>query len=86
MDDDDPVVLDERRGMAARKATEMRRPGAEVEAQRAALRSLEAGRLGSVFKTHDRSSWHGEHLWPPINGIRALATVNGGEIWEHPAE
>jgi hypothetical protein len=31
-DDDDPVVLDEHRGMAAQKATEARRLRAEVEA------------------------------------------------------
>ena len=35
---DDPVVLDERRGMAAQKATEIRRRRAEVEADQAALR------------------------------------------------
>ena len=40
--DDDPVVLDERRGMAARKATETRRLRAEVEAQRAALHERQA--------------------------------------------
>ncbi len=38
MGDDDQVVLDEHRGMAAQKATEMRRLRTEVEAQRAALR------------------------------------------------
>ena len=42
MDDDDPVVLDEHRGMAAQTATEMRRLRAEVEAQRAALRRRQA--------------------------------------------
>jgi hypothetical protein len=40
-DDDDPVVLDEHRGMAAQKATEMRRLRTEVEAQRAALRQCQ---------------------------------------------
>jgi hypothetical protein len=34
----DPIVLDERRGMAAQKATEIRRRLAEVEADQAALR------------------------------------------------
>lgn len=35
---DDPVVLDEHRGMAAQKATEIRRHLAEIEADQAALR------------------------------------------------
>lgn len=35
---DDPVVLDEHRGMAAQKATELRRHLAEIEADQAALR------------------------------------------------
>ena len=35
---DDPVVLDEHRGMAAQKATEIRRRLAEVEADQAMLR------------------------------------------------
>ena len=37
-----PVVLDGRRGMAAQKATEVRRLRSEVEAQRAALRRRQA--------------------------------------------
>lgn len=35
----DPIVLDERRGMAAQQATEIRRRLAEVEADQAALRA-----------------------------------------------
>ena len=35
---DDPIALDEHRGMAAQKATEIRRHLAEVEAQQVALR------------------------------------------------
>jgi hypothetical protein len=49
LDDDDPVVLDERRGMAAQKATEVRRLGAEVEAQRAALRRRQAELEGHLL-------------------------------------
>ena len=36
---DDPIVLDEHRGMAAQQATEIRRRLAEVEADQAALRA-----------------------------------------------
>jgi hypothetical protein len=39
---DDPVVLDKRRGMAAQKATEIRRRLSEVEAEEAALRQRQA--------------------------------------------
>jgi hypothetical protein len=39
---DDPTVLDEHRGMAAQKATEIRRHLAAVEAQQAALKEREA--------------------------------------------
>jgi hypothetical protein len=39
---DDPAVLDEHRGMAAQKATEIRRHLAEVEAQQAALEQRQA--------------------------------------------
>jgi hypothetical protein len=39
---DDPTNLDQRRGMAAQKATEIRRQLAEVEAQQAALRNRQA--------------------------------------------
>jgi hypothetical protein len=38
----DPAVLDEHRGMAAQRATEIRRHLAEVEAQQAALRQRQA--------------------------------------------
>jgi hypothetical protein len=38
----DPAVLDEHRGMAAQKATEIRRHLAEVEAQQAALQQRQA--------------------------------------------
>lgn len=37
--DDDPVLLDEHRGMMAQKATEVRRHLAEFEAEQAALRN-----------------------------------------------
>jgi hypothetical protein len=40
--EDGPVVLDERRGMAAQKATEIRRRLAEVEVEQAALRRRQA--------------------------------------------
>jgi peptidoglycan hydrolase CwlO-like protein len=39
---DDPTNLDQRRDMAAQKATEIRRHLAEVEAQQAALRNRQA--------------------------------------------
>ena len=39
---DDPIPLDEHRGMAAQKATEIRRRLAEVEADQAALRHRQA--------------------------------------------
>ena len=39
---DNPVVLDQHRGMAAQKATELRRLRSEVEAQRAALQQRQA--------------------------------------------
>jgi hypothetical protein len=54
--DDDPVVLDERRGMAARKATETRRLRAEVEAQRAALRQRQA-ELERHFLAGPSATW-----------------------------
>ena len=55
-DDDDPVVLDERRGMAAQTATETRRLGAEVEAQRAALRRRQA-ELERHFLAGPSATW-----------------------------
>src|ERR687893_2872876 len=56
MDDDDPVVLDEHRGMAAQTATEMRRLRAEVETQRAALRRRQAA-LERHFLAGPSASW-----------------------------
>ena len=55
-DDDDPVVLDEHRGMAAQTATEVRRLRAEVEAQRAALRRRQA-ELERHFLAGPSASW-----------------------------
>jgi hypothetical protein len=54
--DDDPVVLDEHRGMGAQKATETRRLRAEVEAQRAALRRRQA-ELERHFLTGPSTTW-----------------------------
>ena len=54
--DDDPVVLDEHRGMAAQKATEMRRLRSEVEAQRAALRERQA-ELERHFLAAPAATW-----------------------------
>ncbi len=39
---DDPIVLDQHRGMAAQRATEIRRHLAEVKADQAALRERQA--------------------------------------------
>lgn len=39
---DDPILLDQRRGLAAQKATEVRRHLAEVRADQAALRERQA--------------------------------------------
>ena len=55
-DDDDPVVLDERRGMGAQKATEARRLRAEVKAQRTALRRRQA-ELERHFLAGPSASW-----------------------------
>jgi hypothetical protein len=55
-DDDDPVVLDEHRGMGAQKATETRRLRAEVEAQRAALRRRQA-ELERHFLAGPSATW-----------------------------
>ena len=54
--DDDQVVLDEHRGMAAQKATEMRRLRAEVEAQRAALQQRQA-ELEQHFLAGPSATW-----------------------------
>ena len=53
---DDPVVLDERRGMAARRAAEVRRLRSEVEAQRAGLRRRQA-ELEEHFLAGPAASW-----------------------------
>ena len=52
----DPVVLDERRGMTAQKATEIRRLRSEVEAQRAALRRRQA-ELEEHFLAGPAATW-----------------------------
>ena len=52
----DPVVLDERRGMTARKTTEIRRLRSEVEAQRAALRRRQA-ELEEHFLAGPAATW-----------------------------
>jgi len=54
--DDDQVVLDEHRGMAAQKATEMRRLRAEVEARRAALQQRQA-ELERHFLAGPSATW-----------------------------
>ena len=52
----DPVVLDEHRGMAAQKATDIRRLRAEVEAQRATLRQRQA-ELEEHFLAGPAATW-----------------------------
>ena len=54
--DSDPVALDERRGMAAQKATDVRRLRSEVEAQRAALRQRQA-ELEEHFLAGPAATW-----------------------------
>jgi hypothetical protein len=53
---DNPVVLDEHRGMAAQKATELRRLRSEVEAQRAALHERQA-ELERHFLAAPATTW-----------------------------
>ena len=53
---DDPIVLDQRRGMAAQKATEIRRRLAEVKADQAALRDRQA-ELEVVFAATPVQTW-----------------------------
>jgi hypothetical protein len=53
---DDPVVLDHRRGMAAQKATEIRRRLAEVRADQAALRERQA-ELERVLAAAPARTW-----------------------------
>ncbi len=52
----DPVALDGRRGMAAQRATEVRRLRSEVEAQRAALRRRQA-ELEEHFLAGPAATW-----------------------------
>lgn len=54
--EDDPIPLDERRGMVAQKATEIRRLRAEVEAQRTALR-LRQMELERHFLAGPSATW-----------------------------
>ncbi|HJQ56132.1 MAG TPA: hypothetical protein VJ890_04460 [Vineibacter sp.] len=53
---DDPVQLDQRRGMAAQKATTIRRRLAEVRADQAALRTRQAA-LEKVLAAAPVRSW-----------------------------
>jgi hypothetical protein len=53
---DDPVLLDQRRGMAAQKATEIRRRLAKVRADQAALRSRQA-QLEKVLAAAPVQTW-----------------------------
>ena len=56
MADTDPVVLDERRGQAAQKATELRRHLAEIEADQAALRQRQQA-LEEVLLAAPATTW-----------------------------
>jgi hypothetical protein len=53
---DDPIQLDERRGMAAQKATEIRRRLAEVKADQLVLRERQA-ELEKVMAAAPASNW-----------------------------
>ena len=53
---DDPIVLDQHRGMAAQKATEIRRHLSEVEADQAALRERQ-GELEKVLAAAPAHTW-----------------------------
>jgi hypothetical protein len=53
---DEPIVLDQRRGMAAQKATVIRRHLAEVEADQAALRERQ-GELEKVLAAAPAQTW-----------------------------
>jgi hypothetical protein len=72
----DPVVLDTRRGMAAQKATEIRRHLAEIEADQAALRSrqeeLEKFLLASPAETWIEAAEKARYL------LSILATTSVG--------
>ena len=52
----EPVILDERRGMAAQAATEVRRRLAEVETQRRALQQRQV-ELETYFAASPSASW-----------------------------
>ena len=54
---DDPIPLDEHRGMAAQKATEIRRRLAEVEADQAALRHRQE-ELEQCLVAAPALTWH----------------------------
>lgn len=53
---DDPIVLDAHRGMAAQKATEIRRRLTEVKADQAALRDRQA-ELEKIFAATPVLTW-----------------------------
>jgi hypothetical protein len=53
---DDPILLDQRRGMAAQKATEIRRHLAEVRADQKALRERQA-ELEKVLAAAPAQTW-----------------------------
>jgi hypothetical protein len=53
---DDPVLLDEHRGMAAQQETEIRRRLSEVEADQAALRARRT-ELEKILLTAPASNW-----------------------------
>ncbi|TWT02651.1 hypothetical protein [Reyranella sp. CPCC 100927] len=53
---DDPIVLDQRRGMAAQKATEIRRRLAEVKADQVALRDRQV-ELEKVYAATSVQTW-----------------------------
>ena len=56
MTDDEPVYLDQHRGMAAQKETEIRRLMQDVQADQAALR-VRQEQLESVMLTADATTW-----------------------------
>jgi hypothetical protein len=74
--EDDPVMLDEHRGMAARKATEIRRRLGEVKVQQAALRQrqeeLERFLLAEPSATWEDAAEKARYL------INLFAATSGG--------
>ena len=74
---DDPTILDERRGMAAQQATEIRRRRAEVEADQAALRQrrteLEKFLLAAPAATWEEAAEKARYL------ITLLGTTSLGQ-------